>query len=114
MAEITAAAVKALRERTGLPMMECKQALTEAGGDADRAVEIMQRNSGKAIGKRAQNATDEGRIFIAATPDGSEVAAVELLCESAPVAGGQDLTVASVEDGKRAAESMHIYLGGKP
>ena len=91
MAEVTAAAVKALRDQTGLPMMECKKALVEAGGDPDQAVEIMQEKVGKVIGKRADNATEEGRIFTAANDDGSEIAAVEILCESAPVAGGEDL-----------------------
>ena len=41
MAEITAAAVKELRERTGLPMMDCKRALTESGGDSDKAIELL-------------------------------------------------------------------------
>ncbi|MGD9855411.1 MAG: translation elongation factor Ts [Planctomycetaceae bacterium] len=91
MAEITAAAVKALREKTDLPMMECKKALMAANGDEAKAIQILQEQVGKVIGKRADNATDEGRIFIASNVDGSQVAAVEILCESAPVAGGQDL-----------------------
>jgi hypothetical protein len=43
MAEITAAAVMALREKTGLPMMECKKALTECGGNTDQAVEWLRK-----------------------------------------------------------------------
>ena len=42
MADVTAAAVKALRERTDLPMMECKKALVQADGDAEKAVEILR------------------------------------------------------------------------
>ncbi len=91
MAEITAAAVKALRERTDLPMMECKKALTEAGGDEEKAVAILQEQYQKVADKRKDNATNEGRIFVASQDDGSEVAAVEVLCESSPVAGGEDL-----------------------
>ncbi len=91
MAEITAAAVKELRERTDLPMMECKKALVAADGDMDKAIDILQQQVGKVIGKRADNATEEGRVFVAAKGDGSEVAAVEVLCESAPVASGEDL-----------------------
>lgn len=91
MAEITAAAVKALREKTDLPMMECKKALVAADGDETRAIQILQEQVGKVIGKRAENATDEGRIFIATSEDGGEVAAVEILCESAPVATGESL-----------------------
>lgn len=91
MAEITAAAVKALRERTDLPMMECKKALTQAGGDQEKAVEILQQQYKQVADKRKDNVTNEGRIFVAVKPDGSEAAAVEVQCESAPVAGGEDL-----------------------
>lgn len=91
MAEISAAAVKALREKTDLPMMECKKALTEAGGDEAKAIQILQELSGKAINKRADNATREGRVFTKVKDDGSEAVAVEVLCESAPVAGSESL-----------------------
>ena len=52
MAEISAAAVKALRERTGLPMMDCKRALEEAGGDPDAAVEVLRKAGKKTMEKR--------------------------------------------------------------
>jgi elongation factor Ts len=91
MAEITAAAVKALREKTDLPMMECKKALVEAGGDEARAVEILREQFKKVQLKRADNATEEGRVFFVAKDDGSEAAMVELQCESAPVATGESL-----------------------
>lgn len=89
MADITAAAVKALREKTDLPMMECKKALTEAGGDEAKAIQILKEMFKKVQEKRADNVTAEGRIFIAAKPDGSEAAMVEIQCESAPVATGE-------------------------
>lgn len=91
MAEITAAAVKALREKTDLPMMECKKALTEAGGDEAKAIQILRESFKKVQEKRADNVTAEGRIFIATTADGSEAAMVEIQCESAPVATGEVL-----------------------
>ena len=91
MAEITAAAVKALREKTDLPMMECKKALTEAGGDEAKAMQILRDMFKKVQEKRADNVTAEGRAFIAAKPDGSEAAMVEIQCESAPVATGEVL-----------------------
>lgn len=93
MAEITAAAVKALRERTDLPMMECKKALVAADGDAEKAVSILKEQFKKIQDKRADNATEEGRIFIAISDDGSEAAMVEIQCESAPVATGESLEV---------------------
>lgn len=89
MAEITAAAVKALREKTDLPMMECKKALTEAGGDEAKAMQILREMFKKVAEKRADNVTGEGRIFIASKPDGSEAAMVEIQCESSPVATGE-------------------------
>ncbi len=89
MAEITAAAVKALREKTDLPMMECKKALTEAGGDEAKAMQILKEMFKKVQEKRADNVTAEGRVFVAVKPDGSEAAMVEIQCESAPVATGE-------------------------
>ncbi|MEZ6044308.1 MAG: translation elongation factor Ts [Planctomycetaceae bacterium] len=92
MAEITAAAVKALREITDLPMMTCKKALVQADGDQDKAIEILREEVGKVREKRADNATEEGYIFSLVKEDGSEAVLVEVLCESAPVATGQDLS----------------------
>lgn len=91
MAEITAAAVKALREKTDLPMMECKKALTEAGGDEAKAIQILKSMFRKVQEKRADNVTAEGRMFLAARADGSEAALIEIQCESAPVATGEVL-----------------------
>ena len=86
MAEITAAAVNALRQRTSLPLMKVKQALTEAGGDPEKAIEILRSQVGKLMVSRAENATEEGRIFVKLNSDNSQAAAVEIQCESAPVA----------------------------
>ena len=90
MAEITAAAVKALRNLTDLPMMECKKALVEADGDQQKAIEILRSAFKKIALKRADNPTSEGRIAIAIKPDGSEGAMIELQCESAPVAANDE------------------------
>ena len=72
MTEISAAAVKALRELTNLPLMDCKQALTEANGDQDKAVEILRSKFKKVMLKRADNATSEGKIWIEVKADGEE------------------------------------------
>ena len=53
MAQITAAAVKALRDKTGLPMMDCKRALQEADGDQDKAVESLRKAGRATLAKRA-------------------------------------------------------------
>jgi elongation factor Ts len=91
MAEISAAAVKTLRDETDMPMMMCKQALQEAGGDPVRAKEILREKAGKRLEKRTENATAEGRIFVQVAADGSKGALVEIQCESAPVATGEHL-----------------------
>ncbi|MFQ5730359.1 MAG: translation elongation factor Ts [Planctomycetaceae bacterium] len=90
MAEITAQAVRALRERTSMPMMKCKQALVEANGDEEEAVTILQNEAGRVLEKRADNPTAEGRLFIKIADDGREGVMVEMQCESPPVAGGED------------------------
>ncbi len=92
MAEISAATVKALREQTDMPMMMCKQALQEAGGDLERAAALLKEKAGKRLEKRTDNATEEGRIFVKTSPDGTRAAMVEIQCESAPVAGSESLT----------------------
>lgn len=90
MADITAQAVKELRDKTNLPMMEVKKALMEANGDEAAAIEILKRNFAKIQIKRAENATSEGLIRIAVKDDGSEAVMIELQCESAPVAKADD------------------------
>ncbi len=80
MAEITASAVKALRERTGAGMMDCKKALGEAEGDVDKAIEVLrERGLAKAV-KRSGRETSEGTIVIAVA--GNRGAIAELGCET--------------------------------
>ncbi|EUA76477.1 translation elongation factor Ts [Mycobacterium xenopi 4042] len=76
MANYTAADVKRLRELTGAGMLDCKNALADADGDFDKAVEALRIKGAKDVGKRAQRATAEG--LVAAT-DG---ALIELNCET--------------------------------
>jgi len=90
MPEITAAAVKALRDQTGLPMMDCKRALTEAGGDGAKAVDLLRKAGKKTMEKRAGRETAAGRIFVHASLDPGVGAMVELRCESAPVASNDE------------------------
>ncbi len=85
MAEITAAAVRAFREKTGLPLMDCKRALTEAHGDEEKAIEMLRKAGEKLEAKRADRVTEFGRFGIYAGLDKSTGAMVELKCESAPV-----------------------------
>jgi len=90
MADISAAAVKALRQRTGLPMMECKRALQETGGAVDAAIDYLRKQGKKTMEGRAGRETSCGRMGVFADVDKGVGALVELQCESAPVAGSDD------------------------
>ena len=90
MAEITAAAVKALRDETGLPMMDCKRALEEAGGDNEAAIDLLRKAGKKTMEKRSGRETSFGRIAVLSDMEKGVGAMVELLCESAPVAGSEE------------------------
>jgi elongation factor Ts len=86
MPEITAATVKALREKTGLPMMDCKRALEESGGDQEKAIELLRKAGAKTMEKRAGRATTSGRIAVFVDRQANAAAMIDLRCESAPVA----------------------------
>jgi elongation factor Ts len=90
MAEITAGLVKELRERTGLPMMDCKKALAETGGDLDKAEELLRIKSGAKASKAAGRTTAEGVIGAWLSPDARSGALVELNCETDFVARNGD------------------------
>jgi len=82
MAEITASMVKELRERTDAPMMECKKALAEAGGDMARAEEILRVKLGNKASKAASRVAAEGIVAIWVSPDAKLAAMVEVNCET--------------------------------
>jgi len=83
--EISAATVKAFRDKTGLPMMDCKKALVEANGDEEKAIEILRKAGAKTMAARTDRETEAGRIAMFADASKQVTAMVELLCESAPV-----------------------------
>ncbi|MGD2110102.1 MAG: translation elongation factor Ts [Phycisphaerae bacterium] len=86
MATITAQMVKDLREKTDLPMMECKQALTECDGSVDAALEWLRKKHKGKMAERADRTTGEGRIGVFLNDTRTVGALVELQCETAPVA----------------------------
>lgn len=88
--DISAAAVKELRERTGVGFMDCKQALREASGDLDEAIKIL-RTMGKAkAAKKAGRAATEGRIEAYVHMGGKIAVLLELNCETDFVARNED------------------------
>jgi len=86
MSAITAAAVKALREKTQLPMMECKQALEQSGGDEEAAIRLLREQGKAKMGGRTDRATDQGRIAAYSSLEQGVGAMIELQCETAQVA----------------------------
>jgi len=90
MAEISAGLVKELRELTGLGMMECKKALSEAAGDLKKAEELLRIKSGAKAGKAAGRIAAEGVIGAYLAADAKLGALVELNCETDFVARNED------------------------
>lgn len=121
MAQITAAMVKELRERTQAGMSDCKNALVEADGDMAQAVEILQKKGKAAAGKRAGKIAAEGLVSAVLSADGRTGVAVELNCQTDFVARGddfkgllKDLTAAALEHKTESAEALlAVSSGGK-
>ncbi|MEO8305345.1 MAG: translation elongation factor Ts [Betaproteobacteria bacterium] len=90
MAEISASMVMDLRQRTGLGMMECKKALTEAAGDATKAEELLRIRSGAKASKAAGRIAAEGVIGLNVAPDAKTAAMIEVNCETDFVAKNDD------------------------
>ena len=79
---MSAALVKELRERTGLGLMECKKALSEAGDDIDAAIEALRKSSGMKAAKKAGRTAADGVVAMQTADDGSFAAMVEVNSET--------------------------------
>jgi len=79
---ITAAAVKELRDKTGVGMMECKTALSEANGDIEKAIELLRKKGMAKAAKKVGRATKEGLVFSYIHAGGKLGALVEIACET--------------------------------
>jgi len=82
MANISAALVKELRERTSLGMMECKNALVESNGDIDQAIELLRKASGMKAAKKAGRTAAEGVVLVKIASDNSAGVMVEVNSET--------------------------------
>src|SRR5262245_52994156 len=107
MAEITAAAVKELRDRTDAPMMECKKALVEANGDLAKAEELLRIRLGNKASKASSRTAAEGVVAIHVAKDGRTGAIVEVNCETDFVAKNEDFL-------KFAASLAELVAGRNP
>lgn len=100
MAEISAADVKKLREKTGAGMMECKNALVSSNGDVAQAEKLLKEKGLAALEKRADRATNAGKVFVKIKDDGSSAVLVELSSETDFVSRNDDF----IAVGKKIAE----------
>ncbi len=87
---ISASQVKELREKTGAPMMDCKQALTEAKGDLEQAVVLLRKRGVSVAAKKAARVTSEGSVASYIHAGGKIGVLVEVNCESDFVARTED------------------------
>ena len=90
MAEISAALVKELRDRTGAPIMDTKRALQETNGDMDAAVRLLREKGMAGAAKRSDRATPEGKVGYRLAEDGSRGTMVAIGCETEPVSNNDE------------------------
>ena len=103
MAQITASAVKELREQTNISMMECKKALEEADGDKAAAIKLLRERGMAIANKKASRETNEGLIVTAG--DGTICSLVEVNCETDFVARNETFRTFADSLARRAAET---------
>jgi elongation factor Ts len=104
MADISATAVKDLRERTGAGFMDCKRALTEADGDVDKAVALLRERGLAAAAKRADRDAREGLVGSYIHPGGRVGVLIEVNCET-------DF-VARTEEFQKLVKDLAVQVAG--
>lgn len=104
--DIKASDVKALRDRTGAGIMDCKSALSEAGGDVEKAIEILRVKGQASAAKRSGRATSEGVVTSYIHATGKVGVLVEVQCETDFVARSDEF--------KEFANEVAIHIAGAP
>ena len=110
---VTAGDVKALRDRTGAGMMDCKRALEEAGGDTDRAVEILRVRGQAQAAKRGARVASEGVVQSYVHPPGKVGVLVEVNCETDFVARNEDFQAFARDVALHIAAAAPLYVSGE-
>jgi elongation factor Ts len=123
VAEISAALVKELRDRTGAPMMDGKRALQETNGDMEAAIRLLREKGMAGAAKRADRATPEGKVGYRLADDGKRGTMVAVGCETEPVSNNEEFlafaekVLDTVEVGGPGAETEleeeRVQLAGK-
>jgi len=104
MAKITAADVNKLRKMTGAGMMDCKNALVEADGDFEKAIEILRKKGQKVAAKRADRESSEGVVVATLNDDRTKGVLISLNCETDFVAKNADFIKLAEQFGKIALQ----------
>jgi elongation factor Ts len=107
---ITAADVKALRDRTGAAMMDCKAALSEADGDVERAVELLRVKGQASAAKREGRGTNEGVVASYVHANDRVGAMVEVQCETDFVSRNEDFRAFAYQVALHAAATAPSYV----
>ncbi len=110
---ITATDVKALRERTGAAMMDCKSALSESDGDVDRAIEILRVKGQASAAKREGRGTEEGVVASYIHANDKVGAMVEVQCETDFVARNEDFKAFAYEVALHVAATAPRYVSSE-
>lgn len=108
MADITAAMVKELRNATNVSMMECKRALVEAEGDADKATKLLRERGVAVAAKRATRVANQGIISSSSSEDGKTKSLVEVNSETDFVAKNDDFKAFVIEMANNALDTDEV------
>ena len=111
MAEISAAAVRELRDKTGAGMMDCKKALSETRGDLEKAVDFLRAKGLAGAAKRTGRATHEGLVYAYIHPGGRVGVLIEVNCESDFVARTEDFNELCKDLSMHIAAAQPVSLG---
>jgi elongation factor Ts len=107
---ITAQDVKALRDRTGAGMMDCKKALTESEGDIEQAIEILRKKQGKRIEDRGERVATEGTVQTYVHSNAKVGVMVEVNCETDFVARNDDFVAFARDIALHIAAAAPMYV----
>ena len=107
---VTAQMVKQLRDRTGAGMMDCKNALSESGGDEDKAIEIIQKKGLAKVAKKAGAIAAEGLVHSYIHHGGRIGVLVEVNCQTDFVARNEEFKAFAEEIGLQIASSAPLYV----